>query len=73
MARVNAYLYLLRNGRPKDSKYTTDNDLLPSGHPKSSRKRSVDQEVETAAMPQDYRGKIASLKSSILRTTLHGE
>ena len=44
MARVNAYLYLLRNGRPRDSKYVTDNDLLPGGHPKSSR--SLDVEVE---------------------------
>ena len=37
MARVNAFLYLLRNGRPENAKYVTDNDLLPSGHPKSSR------------------------------------
>lgn len=37
MARVNAYLYLLRNGRPKNAAYVTDNDLLPEGHPKSSR------------------------------------
>ena len=36
MARVNAFLYLVRNGRPKDAKYTTDNDLLPKGHPKRS-------------------------------------
>jgi len=41
MARVNAYLYLLRNERPKDSKYTTDNDLLPKGHPKSSKSESL--------------------------------
>lgn len=39
MARVNAYLYLLRNGRPKDSKYVTDNDLLPAKHPRRSSKR----------------------------------
>jgi len=37
MARVNAYLYLLRNGRPSNPNYTTDNDLLPKGHPKSSK------------------------------------
>lgn len=37
MARVNAYLYLLRNGRPENPKYVTDYDLLPKGHPKSSR------------------------------------
>ena len=36
MARVNAFLYLVRNGRPEDSKYVTDNDLLPEGHPKKS-------------------------------------
>ena len=38
MARVNAYLYLLRNGRPSNPNYTTDNDLLPKGHPRSSKK-----------------------------------
>jgi HK97 family phage portal protein len=38
MARVNAFLYLVRNGRPKDPKYITDNDLLPKGHPKKSDK-----------------------------------
>jgi DNA-binding ferritin-like protein len=36
MARVNAFLHLLKSGSPKNSKYTTDNDLLPAGHPKSS-------------------------------------
>jgi hypothetical protein len=38
MARVNAYLHLLSSGSPKNSKYTTDNDLLPKAHPKSTRK-----------------------------------
>lgn len=38
MARVNAYLYLLRNGRPSNPNYVTDNDLLPSGHPRKSKK-----------------------------------
>ena len=37
-ARVNAFLYLLKNGRPQNPKYTTDYDLLPNKHPKSSRK-----------------------------------
>jgi hypothetical protein len=36
-ARVNAYLYLLKNGRPENPKYITDNDLLPSEHPKSGK------------------------------------
>jgi hypothetical protein len=36
MARVNAFLYLVKSGKPKNSKYTTDNDLLPKMHPRSS-------------------------------------
>jgi hypothetical protein len=34
-ARVNAFLYLLKNGRPENPKYDTDFDLLPKGHPKN--------------------------------------
>ena len=41
-ARVNAYLYLLRNGRPENPAYITDNDLLPKDHPRSSRTAPVD-------------------------------
>ena len=37
-ARVNAFMYLVRNGRPQNAKYTTDYDLLPTKHPKSSKK-----------------------------------
>lgn len=36
-ARVNAYLYLVKNGRPQNKKYTTDYDLLPAKHPKSTK------------------------------------
>jgi hypothetical protein len=36
-ARVNAFLYIVKNGRPENSKYTGDNDLLPKGHPKSDK------------------------------------
>jgi len=36
-ARVNAYLYLLKNGRPENPKYDTDFDLLPKGHPKANK------------------------------------
>ena len=38
-ARVNAYLYLVKNGRPQNPKYNTDYDLLPSKHPKSPKKK----------------------------------
>jgi HK97 family phage portal protein len=36
MARVNAFLTLVRRGKPEDADYTTDFDLLPDGHPKKS-------------------------------------
>ena len=34
-ARVNVFLYIIKNGRPQNKKYTGDNDLLPKGHPKN--------------------------------------
>lgn len=37
MARVNAYLRLLKSGRPANPNYKQDNDVLPSGHPRSTR------------------------------------
>jgi hypothetical protein len=37
MARVNAFLRLLRVGSPENSKYVTDNDLLPAKHPRKSK------------------------------------
>jgi HK97 family phage prohead protease len=54
-ARVNAFLYLLRNGRPENDAYISDNDLLPKAHPKSSRMlssfpvslSSMEEQVET--------------------------
>jgi len=36
MARVNAFLHLVRSGKPKNAKYVTDNDLLPKMHPRHS-------------------------------------
>jgi len=52
MARVNAFLYLLRNGRPENPKYITDFDLLPKGHPKSTRNLLPDAE---RVLPDNYR------------------
>ena len=42
-ARVNAFLYLLKNGRPENPKYVTDNDLLPKDHPKAETKMSMSE------------------------------
>ena len=41
LARVNAYLYLVKNGRPENAKYVGDFDLLPSKHPKSPKKEDL--------------------------------
>ncbi len=38
MARVNAYLKLLKSGKPANSAYKSDNDLLPAKHPRSTKK-----------------------------------
>ena len=37
MARVRAFIYLLRTGKPSNPNYKQDNDLLPKGHPKKSK------------------------------------
>jgi hypothetical protein len=44
MARVNAFLYLLKEGRPQNRNYTTDYDLLPKDHPK---KKNFNQIMES--------------------------
>ena len=36
MARVNAFLKLVKSGKPSNSKYVQDNDLLPKMHPRST-------------------------------------
>ncbi len=43
MARVNAFLYLLRNGKPENPNYVTDNDLLPEDHPRKSDSRTAER------------------------------
>ena len=41
MGRVNSYLYALRNGRFRSGKH--DTDLLPEGHPMSSKKEDKNE------------------------------
>ena len=33
LARLKAFAYLMKNDKPKDPKYITDNDLLRKEHP----------------------------------------
>jgi hypothetical protein len=39
MARLKAFSYLLKNDKPKNPNYKTDNDLLPKEHPRYSAKK----------------------------------
>lgn len=39
--RVDAFLYLLANGHPKNSNYVTDNDLLPKEHERSTKQETI--------------------------------
>ena len=51
MARVNAFLFLARTGRPENPAYVGDNDLLHPDHPRYSESNSLDER----ALPQNYR------------------
>lgn len=41
MGRVNAFLKILSSGKPSNSRYVGDNDLLAEGHPWKSRKQAT--------------------------------
>lgn len=43
MSRVNSFLYVLRNGKFRSGKH--DTDLLPEGHPMSSKKSSSEDSI----------------------------
>jgi len=56
VARVNAFLYLLRNGRPSNPNYKQDNDLLPKGHPRAKRvSKAKETLISQTASRNDYR------------------
>ena len=45
IARVKAFLYLLRNGRPSNPNYKQDNDLLPKSHPRASVEAAMEDYI----------------------------
>jgi hypothetical protein len=55
MARVNAFLRLLKSGKPSKSAYTQDNDLLPSSHPRSTKKKAANSPVTASALIPEER------------------
>ena len=50
MGRVNAFLRLLKSGKPKNSAYKADNDLLPAAHPRSTKKNSSSKAITASAL-----------------------
>lgn len=67
-ARVNAFLYLLKNGRPENPKYTTDYDLLPKGHPKASEEMEANPAISSS-----YPGEAAKGKKKYIHPALIGD
>ena len=65
MARVRAFLYLLRNGRPSNPNYKQDNDLLPSSHKRSSKAAMSPKQKE--ALDKNKDGKISKEDFELLR------
>lgn len=54
MARVNAFLRLLKSGKPSKAAYTQDNDLLPASHPRSTKKKAaVSSMTASALIPEE--------------------
>lgn len=52
LGRVKAFLRLLSSGKPSNPKYTTDYDLLPAEHPKSTKKSK--EETVKVDPPKGY-------------------
>jgi hypothetical protein len=50
MARVNAFLRLLKSGKPSKAAYTQDNDLLPASHPRSTKKKASIESLTAGGM-----------------------
>lgn len=70
MARVNAFLKLLKSGSPSNPKYKQDNDLLPSAHPKSSKKSASVVGVTASGLVPEERDLAEAL---IQVVTKHGK
>jgi len=67
IARVNAFLYLLRNGRPSNPNYKQDNDLLPKGHPRARRTASTEETlISQSASCTDYRKENDTMSDEII-------
>ncbi len=69
MARVNAFLYLLKNGRPQNKKYTTDYDLLPAGHPKKDKFNAILEGIITEKLLSMEMGAVGKVSDITVYST----
>lgn len=55
MGRVNAFLRLVKSGKPSNPNYKTDNDLLPAGHPRSTKSKNASSALtaSVALVPEE--------------------
>jgi rubredoxin len=53
MARVNAYLKLLKSGKPSNAAYKQDNDLLPASHPRSTKSSASALTASAHLVPEE--------------------
>jgi hypothetical protein len=53
MGRVNAFLKLLKSGKPSNSAYNQDNDLLPAKHPRSTKKSASALTASAHLVPEE--------------------
>ena len=67
LARVNAFLYMVKEGRPENKKYTGDFDLLPTKHPKK-----VEMEIDTTGL-SPYTDEIGKKKKPTIIENFSGE
>lgn len=61
LARVRAFLYLMRMGRPSNPNYKQDNDLLPKSHPKANTEQDYQDWDEEAFTAAEYQGRKVTL------------
>ena len=61
-ARVNSFLYCLRNGRFRGGKH--DTDLLPAGHPQSSKSKDIETKAPKTNFPKRGDDQKVSLANS---------
>jgi len=65
MARVNAFIKLLKSGKPSNPDYVQDNDLLPSSHKKSTSEKNTQDKYKMDSYESQASNEMQLSKDSI--------